>query len=168
MRCWRGYLSGVRCKWLAYGPADATAIPSFLLQKNPEWFILIVPAYLGLTGKKAIKRLLLLCVFYIIGCEAYWCMFCAVVLGLIFQYKAWLGRPSLKLPIFVLSRSLNLCLSDYQSVNQTNPGNWFALSCDLFWVIVGMRNGIWPKLLQCHGNCPTFMWTCSKGQWTAS
>jgi len=24
MRCWHGYLSGVRCKWFAYGPADAT------------------------------------------------------------------------------------------------------------------------------------------------
>jgi len=28
VRYWRGYLSGVRCKWFAYGPADATAIPS--------------------------------------------------------------------------------------------------------------------------------------------
>ena len=25
MRCWRGCLSGVRCKWFAYGPTDATA-----------------------------------------------------------------------------------------------------------------------------------------------
>jgi len=25
MRCWHGYLSGARCRWLAYGPADATA-----------------------------------------------------------------------------------------------------------------------------------------------
>jgi len=23
--CWCGYLSGARCKWSAYGPADATA-----------------------------------------------------------------------------------------------------------------------------------------------
>jgi len=30
MRCWRGCLSGVRCKWFAYGPADATATPSSL------------------------------------------------------------------------------------------------------------------------------------------
>ena len=29
--CWRGYLSGARCK-LAYGPADATATHCFLLQ----------------------------------------------------------------------------------------------------------------------------------------
>jgi len=28
MRCWRGYLSGARCKWFAYGPADATATSS--------------------------------------------------------------------------------------------------------------------------------------------
>jgi len=33
MRCCHGYLSGAKCKWLAYGPADATATPSSLLQK---------------------------------------------------------------------------------------------------------------------------------------
>jgi len=27
MRCWYGYLSGVRCKWFAYGAADSTATP---------------------------------------------------------------------------------------------------------------------------------------------
>jgi len=31
MRCWHGYLSGARCKWFVYGPADTTAIPSSLL-----------------------------------------------------------------------------------------------------------------------------------------
>jgi len=30
--CWRGYLSGARCR-LAYGPADATATHCLLLQK---------------------------------------------------------------------------------------------------------------------------------------
>jgi len=25
MRCWHGYLSGARCKWYAYGQADATS-----------------------------------------------------------------------------------------------------------------------------------------------
>jgi len=29
-RYWHGYLSGVRCKGFAYGPADATATPSSL------------------------------------------------------------------------------------------------------------------------------------------
>ena len=28
-----------------------------LLQQNPEWFILLVPAYIGCPGKKAVKRL---------------------------------------------------------------------------------------------------------------
>jgi len=30
VRYWHGYLSEVRCKWFAYGPADATATPSSL------------------------------------------------------------------------------------------------------------------------------------------
>jgi len=30
MRCWHSYLSRARCKWFAYGPADATATPSSL------------------------------------------------------------------------------------------------------------------------------------------
>jgi len=37
--CWRGYLSGARCR-LAYSPADATATHCLLLQKNPDWFYL--------------------------------------------------------------------------------------------------------------------------------
>jgi len=31
VRYWCGYLSGVRCKWFACGPADATANPSSLV-----------------------------------------------------------------------------------------------------------------------------------------
>ena len=30
VRYWHGYLCGARCKWFAYGPADATATPSSL------------------------------------------------------------------------------------------------------------------------------------------
>jgi len=30
VRYWSGYLSGARCKWFAYGPADATATSSSL------------------------------------------------------------------------------------------------------------------------------------------
>jgi len=30
MRCWRGYLSGTKWKWFAYGPADVTATPPSL------------------------------------------------------------------------------------------------------------------------------------------
>ena len=30
VRCWCSFLPGARCKWFAYGPADATATPSSL------------------------------------------------------------------------------------------------------------------------------------------
>jgi len=38
-----GYLSGARCKWPAYDPADVTATPQSLLQKNLVWFVLYRP-----------------------------------------------------------------------------------------------------------------------------
>jgi len=38
MRCWRGYLCEVRCKWFAYGPADATATPSSLASLTSRLF----------------------------------------------------------------------------------------------------------------------------------
>ena len=50
---WLSVMSAVQR--LAYSPADATATSSSLLQKNPEWFILLVPAYPGSPGKKAVK-----------------------------------------------------------------------------------------------------------------
>jgi len=31
MRCWCGYLSGAKCRWFAYGPADATSTHHLLL-----------------------------------------------------------------------------------------------------------------------------------------
>ena len=62
MSCWHGYLSGARCKWSAYGPADATAIPSSLVSLNPEWFTFLVPAYPACPGKEAVKWLLCCCV----------------------------------------------------------------------------------------------------------
>ena len=60
MRCWHGYLSVAKCKWLSYGPADASATPSSLLQKNPEWFILLVPAYQDVLEKTV--KILFVCV----------------------------------------------------------------------------------------------------------
>jgi len=53
--CWHGYLCGARC-WPAYGPADATATHCLLLQLNPDWFTFLVPAHLGIPGKRAVKR----------------------------------------------------------------------------------------------------------------
>jgi len=59
MRYWCGYLSGVRCRLFAYGPADATAIPKphhLLPHLNADRFALLVLAYPGCPGKEAIKR----------------------------------------------------------------------------------------------------------------
>ena len=47
VRYWHGYLSGVRCKWFAYGPADATATPSSLAPVNPEWLTILGATYPG-------------------------------------------------------------------------------------------------------------------------
>ena len=52
MRYWHGYLSGTRCKWFAYGPADATAMSCFIKIQNGSAFL--VSAY---PGKKAVKWL---------------------------------------------------------------------------------------------------------------
>ena len=57
MRCWRGYLSGMRCKWFAYGPADVTATYHLLVYWNQEWFVLSGAGLPRLYWKKeAVKR----------------------------------------------------------------------------------------------------------------
>jgi len=51
-----GYLSGARCKWFAYGPADATTtriVSCFIKIQIGSTFL--VPAYLGCPGKEAVK-----------------------------------------------------------------------------------------------------------------
>ena len=58
MGYWRGYLSGVWCKWFAYGPADATATPSSLASVKSSTFLVL--AYPGCPGKKVIKHMCVL------------------------------------------------------------------------------------------------------------
>jgi len=53
---WRGCLSETRCKWFAYGPADATATPSSLAPVKSEWFSFLMPAYPGCPGKRSLNR----------------------------------------------------------------------------------------------------------------
>ena len=54
--CWRGYLSGARCR-LAYSSADATATKCLLLQLNPD------P---GSPGQRAVKRVCVcVCVYWL-------------------------------------------------------------------------------------------------------
>ena len=53
--CWRGYLSGARCR-LAYGPADATATHSVsCFSKIQIGFACLVPAHPGSPGQRAVK-----------------------------------------------------------------------------------------------------------------
>jgi len=53
MRCWRGYLSGARCKWFAYGPADVTATSSSLTSLKSR---LVLPFWYQLTQVVLEKR----------------------------------------------------------------------------------------------------------------
>jgi len=55
-RHWHGYLSGTRCKWYVYGPADATVTPSSLAPVKSRMVYPSRPGYLGCRGKEAIKR----------------------------------------------------------------------------------------------------------------
>ena len=61
MRCWRGFLSAVRCQWNAYGSADAT--PSSLASAKSR---MVYPSGTGLprlSWKKAVKHLCA-CAYY--------------------------------------------------------------------------------------------------------
>ena len=68
MRCWRGCLLERRA--YAYGSADATAIPSCLLQQNPEWFILLVPTQLGSSRTKGRKTVVVVVVVVVLAQSA--------------------------------------------------------------------------------------------------
>ena len=57
MRCWRGYMSGARCKWFAYGPADATGTLSSLASLKSRlvwpfwcWLTQVVLEKMSLNG----------------------------------------------------------------------------------------------------------------------
>ena len=55
MRCWCRYLSGVRCRLFAYGPADATAVPKpghLFAHLNPDWFYFSSPGLPRLSWKR--------------------------------------------------------------------------------------------------------------------
>jgi len=58
IKCWRGYLSGARCKWFAYGPADATATPSSVASLKSR---IVLPFWCWLTQVVLEKRLLNRC-----------------------------------------------------------------------------------------------------------
>jgi len=52
IRCWCGYLSGARCKWFAYGPANATATPFSLAPVKSRMVYLSGAGLPGLSWKR--------------------------------------------------------------------------------------------------------------------
>ena len=85
--CWRGYLSGARCRF-AYCPADATATHC-LFCKIQIGFAFLVPAHPGSPGKTAVKRV---CV----------CLCVCVCL----RYQSWSPMCRIALTRFMLSHCL--------------------------------------------------------------
>jgi len=55
VRYWPGYLSGARCKWFAYGPADATPTPSSLAPVKSRMVYLSGAGLPRLFWKRAVK-----------------------------------------------------------------------------------------------------------------
>jgi len=55
VRCWRGYLSGARCR-LAYAQLIPLALTVSCCSKIQIGFTFLVPAHLGSPGKRAVKR----------------------------------------------------------------------------------------------------------------
>jgi len=58
VECWRGYLSGARCRF-AYGSVDPTANHCLLLRSVKIGFIFLVRAHPVCPGQRAVKRVLL-------------------------------------------------------------------------------------------------------------
>ena len=72
VRCWRGYLSGARCR-LAYAQLMPLPLTVSCFSKIQIGFTFLVPAHLGSPGKRAVKRV---CVCVCV------CTFCGSILNL--------------------------------------------------------------------------------------
>jgi len=73
MRCWRGYLSGTRCKWFVCGPTDATATRSSLAALKSR---LVQPSWCRLTqvvlDMRPLNRCLSVCMSVMYSNPATW------------------------------------------------------------------------------------------------
>ena len=56
MSCWHSYLFGTRCRWFAYSPADATALPSFIFCFITIHSTFLMQAYWDCPAKAAFKH----------------------------------------------------------------------------------------------------------------
>jgi len=84
MRCWCGYLSEVRCKWFACGPADATATPSSLAPVKSRLVYLSGAGLPRLSGKKTLNRR------SVVHCSSYFWWFCTRAVWVIYVlYKLY-------------------------------------------------------------------------------
>ena len=97
MRCWRGYLSRVRCKWFAYGLANATATPSSLASLKSRYVFTFWLTQVVLE-KEAVKRVFIcyislwlyivcswpsLCVCFFLSCSFWVCYLCCLWMALL-------------------------------------------------------------------------------------
>ena len=72
VRCWRGYLSGSRCR-LAYTQLMPLPLTVSCFSKIQIGFTFLVPAHPGSTGKRAVKRVCVcVCALYIL----FACLYC--------------------------------------------------------------------------------------------
>ena len=67
---WHGYLSGMWCRWFAYGPTDAIANPSSLASVKSRIVYLSGAGLPGLSWKKAIKHVYV--IFYFEHYYLFW------------------------------------------------------------------------------------------------
>jgi len=90
VRYWRGYLSGAKCKWCAYSPADAIAIPSSLAPVKSRMVYLSAAGLPRLSGSSfknydyALQQPHLML----------WSFVCSVLLNKILLYKFLLAMSA--------------------------------------------------------------------------
>ena len=67
VRCWHGYLSGVRCRF-AYGPADPTATHCLLLQEIQIGFgfVFLVSSHQGSPGQHPASRKMVVVILVVV------------------------------------------------------------------------------------------------------
>ena len=68
VRYWHGYLSIVRCRWFAHGPADATVTPSSLARVKSSIVYLSAAGLRRLSLKKVAKKMWVVVVIVV-----WWC-----------------------------------------------------------------------------------------------
>ena len=97
IRCWCGYLSGVRCRLFVYGPADATAIPKTPSSLASFKSRLVLPFCYRLTHVVLAKRPLNGCSsssLYLLHCSVYRCCTQPSVLACPYQVLAEIHKQN--------------------------------------------------------------------------